>query len=428
MNSQEAPPPSGPAPGPELSIGGSTGSTNFGGLAPDTLSKLNKLAGVVEAEKAAPKAAPVATPAKPTPVKTEAAPVKPTAATVTTPAAPTTPPDPKPDDAKAQGPKQLREAYERQQARVAELEQSVGATAAEKAEAFTKLAATEAKLTAHEKRIAEEYEPMRKVLEERSKRLTEAEENLRMQDYKSTQEWHDRYVRPIVEVQNEVNDVLAQVAVIDGDQPRAATPQDFAKVLSTPTLNEAERVAKQLFGEGFATTEIVRHSAKLRQLAKAQQTALQNAKVESEQWHQTQQQRQTEMQARMRAFVQQKELEHGGELATLTGDDPELSEALASGATLAETLATGNPNLTPEGWGDVVARSKVAIKRDAVNQKRITRLQGELKAAQDELARYRGSEPTVETRNAGPATEEAEPSDFKSRMTASLLKHAQKKI
>jgi hypothetical protein len=425
---QDAPPPAGPASGPELSFSG-TGATGFGALPPDTLSKLDKLGGALPAEPAPISAKPPAqAAAKPAAPKPEAGSLSPPPAPGA-PAADAAKPAAEPA-AEVKGPKQLREAYERAQAKVAELETTMGATAKEKAEAFARLAATEEKLTSYEKRIADEYEPMRKVLTEREKRLAEVEENLRMRDYTATPEWHNNYVKPINDTWQEAVQFVSELAVQNADGSSIpATQEHLNYVIGAPNANEAARRAEQLFGnQSVFTGTLVNYRNKLKALQTKQQEAAKNAKLESEQWHQQRQAHEAEQLSKLRSYVTQREAAEGSDLAAI-GDDPELRSALEAGSALADTLVNGDPKLSPENWADVIAKSRTHIKRSHVQAKRITRLEAKLKAAEEELGRYRNSEPSVETRPSGevssPQAEEGRA--YWDGLPDRLLSHAAKK-
>jgi hypothetical protein len=421
---QDAPPPAGPASGPELSFSG-TGATGFGALPPDTLSKLDKLGGALPAEPAPISAKPPAqAAAKPAAPKPEAGSLSPPPAPAT-PAADATKPAAEPA-AEVKGPKQLREAYERAQAKVAELETTMGATAKEKAEAFARLAATEEKLTSYEKRIADEYEPMRKVLTEREKRLAEVEENLRMRDYTATPEWHNNYVKPINDTWQEAVQFVSELAVQNADGSSIpATQEHLNYVIGAPNANEAARRAEQLFGnQSVFTGTLVNYRNKLKALQTKQQEAAKNAKLESEQWHQQRQAHEAEQLSKLRSYVTQREAVESADL--VVNDDPELRTALEAGSALADTLVNGDPKLSPESWADVIAKSRAHIKRSHVLTKKLARAEAELKAAREELGRYRSSEPGVETRASGETTspETEEGKAYWEGLPGRLLKHA----
>lgn len=415
---------------------GMTDKTGFNALSPDLVARLNKAAGKetpaqVEETPATPTAAPISQPKAATAkADTQGAGSSPPPSNSPQPRAEAKPAPPpeggegsgKEDTAK-QTPKQLREAYEKAQAKVTELETTMGATSKEKADAFARLAAAEEKLKGFELRLKDEWEPLRKAHEETSKRLQEREEALRIRDYTATTEWHERYVKPIVETQQEALQFVGELVATteDGGQVQA-TQEHLNYILGAPNANEAARRSEQLFGQNSPfTPTLVNYRTKLRALQAKQGEALKNAQLESAQWQERAQQQQAEQLQRLKAFVQEKERTLRGPDFEV-GEDTELKQALEEGMELADTLVNGRPDLTPEAWGEVIAKGRVHIQRSHVLEKRLARAEAELKAANEELARYRGSEPTVETRNAGaPAPTADDGGDWKNGAMQRLM-------
>jgi hypothetical protein len=373
-----------------------------------------------------------ATKAEPAPAKAEpAAPSAPAPAPAAK-AEPAVPPKveaapaaPAEKPAKKEGPAQLREAYERAEAKVKELEVSFTATTKEKADAFAKLAQTEEKLKTYEERFKTEYEPQLKRLTEREKRAQELEEQLRVRDYTATPEFHERYVKPIADVQGEVASVLGELSVHDGDgNARVATLEDFNKIHSAPSLNAAEAKAKEMFGEGFATTELVRHSAKLRSLVRTQQEAMKNAQLESQAWAQEQEQQRTLAQTKFRNAVEQRVHNY---LVKPAEGDPEEAAAFLEGTRVIEAVEKAAMAQDVEAYADLSARVKAAVASEKVRDLRISRLTTELASVRKELAAYQKTEPQVETTGGGaPDGSEDGQEAAKTKLTSHLLSVARK--
>jgi hypothetical protein len=332
-------------------------------------------------------ATPAPAPAPPTPPKPEAA--KPA-----TPTAPPTPPEP---DKPKKGIDQVREAHERAVAKATELERSLTATAAEKAEAFKKVADLEGKVRTFEEKFAKEYEPQLKRLTEKEKRLQEVEDQLKLIDYTKSPEFHDRNIRPITEASRDVEDLLKQMAVVDPDgKPQAATMAHFNAILGAPSLNESERVAKGLFGEGFATTELVRQSARIRSLQRNLTEAQQKAQLESVEWHKKQQEAQLADWARFRTTVEERTK---GYVVTPAEKDPEEAAAYEAGQSLVTLFDNGVQDV--EQRVEVVAKTRAALASDKLKDLRLTRQQKRIGELEAELAAYRRNEPDVETTGGG---------------------------
>lgn len=354
-------------------------------------------------------------PAKPAP---EAAkPEKPTVAAPAAAAKAAEPREPEKPAAKAEppGPKQLREALERAKAQVSELESTIGATAKEKADAYAKLAELEAKNKAYEERIQREFEPALKRLTETEKRLQEREEALRVRDYTATPHFHDTYIKPIVETQQEALQFVGElVATVEDGKQVQATQEHLNFVLGAPNANEAARRAEQLFGTTF-TPQLVNYRTRLRALEGKRAEAMQKASVESETYFKRQQEEQLAAAARFRQTVEQRVQSY---LTKPAEGDPEEEAAWSEGRKFAEVIERGVED--PEERANVAARIIANATSEKLKDLRYKRAQEEIKNLREELKRYQKSEPDVETRNtpAGSADEGAEDSSHAKLMRA----------
>lgn len=291
-------------------------------------------------------------------------------------------------------PKQLREAYERATAKAEELERSFTATAKEKADAYAKVAELEAKNRAYEERVQKEFEPAIKRLTETEKKLQEREEALRMRDYTATPEWHERYIKPIMDVQEEAKSLLGELVVQVEGKDVAAGAEHLNYVIGAPNAMEAHRRAEQLFGP-FAS-KIVDYRTKLRALEGKRTEALSKAQLESAEWAKRQQEEQQAAQAQFKQLVQQKVQQY---LPRLAEDDPEEANAMLEGVRFSEQLEQGAQD--PQVWADMVARVKGTVTAEKVQALRLKRAEATIADLRKELAAFQKSEPEVATRNAG---------------------------
>lgn len=336
------------------------------------------------------------------------------------------PPQTPAKEPKHDGPKQLREQYEKLQAihaqaeaKVKELELTYGATTKEKAEAMAKLAQAEEKLGLYEKRVKEEFEPLAKRYEETSKKLTEREEALRMRDYTATPEWHEKYVKPLADTHAEALQLINELVVTkeDGSQVQA-TAQELNYIIGAPNANEAARRADQLFGERSPfTPQLVNYRTKLRALETKRVEALEKAKVESEQWFQSQQQRQLDIQQALLRTLQESEKQH--RMAT---EDPEEVAALSEGETFAKELDQLQQSGNVQAFGEKLGKARATLQNARVLELRVKRLQARISEQEAELQRLRGTEPQVETRTEGRAPELPEAAPLHERMGEGLMK------
>lgn len=302
--------------------------------------------------------------------------------------------------------KPLRDAYEHTkaelataQAKAAELETNFNATAKEKADAYAKVANLEGEVQGYAKRWKEEVEPLQKQFAETTKKLQEREEALRLRDYTGTSEWHEKFVKPIADVQNEAMQFVNElVATVNGQQVRG-NQEHLNHIVGAPDAHEAAARAKALFGDEPAfTSTLVNYRQRLKGLAGKQQEALKQASVESEQWARAQQAKQAQDREKMASAVQERERTYLTSLA-LPDNDPELQAARQEGKVLADLISNGSPDMTPEKWADTVAKTRVEVQHAAVLKKQMARVQAENAELKKQLAAFQATEPTVETRN-----------------------------
>jgi len=416
--------PTTPAPGPELTLGG---PARIGTLSPETIARLNAVAAgmpapapVDDPTPPAPTPPPTPAPAKPPtppvpkPSSSSATPKEPAAAPVPKPAPPE-PAKPVADDKPAkETPAQLRAAYERAQARVAELESSYTATTKEKADAFTKLATLETQVKGYEERIAKEYEPLKQVLTEREQRLQAAEDKLRMTDFTKTEQWHNEHVKPIVDLNSKVERFLADVGFVTvNGQDLPANATHFNAILSAPSGQEAMSRAKAIFGPDFAA-QVVSYRSELLALQSRQQKALETAHADSLKWQQQQEQQRRENQTRFKTEVAKRVALH---LPKPAEGDAEEAAAIADGTQLAELIEHGDPRLTVEDVFEKVALAQARLRGEPLKELRLKRQAARIQELETQLAAYQTSEPPVETRRAGapPKSEDGE-GDWKQKI------------
>lgn len=318
------------------------------------------------------------------------------------------PPKEPPKEPKLNTPKELREAYERSQkriqeaeARVRELEGSVTATSSEKAEAYKKLADLEKKAVGYEQEIEKTYKPAIEQLNRARKDLQDREEKLRIRDYTATGEWHEKYERPLATARADAELTLAEINVVDesGDPVRQATAKDFDEVLAAPSLNEAAKVAKRLFGPDVFQT-VVNHRTRIQQLVRSRAEAYKNAQLESIEWEKNQRSAVEQAKLLFRQKLAEKEAARRAEYQP-PDDDTELNEALTEAETLIESLDRFTNESTPDEISDAVANARTRIRREAVMSRKLTRAETKIKELEQQLKEYQSSEPTVETRNGG---------------------------
>lgn len=300
---------------------------------------------------------------------------------------------------KKEGIEAVREALERQTAKVKELENSASSTTKERADALQKLAEFEAKVAKYEKSIKEDYEPRVARLTEVEKKLQEREEALRIRDYTATTEWHEKHVKPLITARADTEALLSELEVSDPSTgtSRRATGQDFDAVLAAPTLNEAAKIARALFGDDVYQS-VVQQRNRIKSLVNSQQEALKNAQLESQEYFKRQQSAEAEAREMLRNRLtesQRRIMEEEKDIFTIPEGDTELAEALRDGFELADMASGGKPDMTRDQFADTVARARTEIAASKLLRKQIGRVRAENAELKKQLEAYQKSEPDV---------------------------------
>lgn len=367
-------------------------------LPAETLAAIN-----AEAAKNAPQgAAPTDPPPDPAPPAKTATEAK---------AAQNTPPEPKPAAAPApkdppadepKGVKQVREALERAEKRALEAQNSLTATAKEKADALTKQAELEAKLAKMNEELERDYKPRVERLKVVEQELQQREELLKVKDYTATREFHELYVKPLSDAQGEVTELLAEL-VVNGDDgtQRKATMDDFNEIIAARSLNEAHEIAQRKFGP--VAPSLVHLRSRIRGLERNRSEAVKNAALHAEEYEKRQQAQ----------FAQQREHLRNTLLTaaqSLASNDPELAvpeddtegrATLQEATQFADRILNGDPNMTQEQFVKEIAKGRVKMIREPMLARKVKRLTDQVNELTEKLKQYESSEPELRPRGAG---------------------------
>ena len=291
----------------------------------------------------------------------------------------------------------LRESAESMRSRIGELEVSDSTKQKLLAENQALLDSLKSKVTTYETEIEKSYKPQVQKLAEMEKRLAEREEQLRVKDFTSSQEWHEKYVRPVAEAVTEAESLMSELLVTDSDgNQREATKQDFEAVLAQRTTTQAAEKAEELFGPRMFQT-VVNLRARVITAKRAQQAAFERGAIESAEHAKFQQQSLAQQQQRMKDMLlsESKKLVESDDVFKVEEGDTEAHQALSDGWKLADASMTGDPSMTPEQFIGVVAKARTNIAKANVLNVSNSRLRKENEALKTELAAYRKSEPEV---------------------------------
>lgn len=392
-----------PAPptGPEVRLGGKPRSGDRPSLPNSVLTAIN-----AEAAKNAPQALstpeldpnlpkPPATPPEAKPAQIE--PVKPA-----TP--PATPAKESPRSDKEENLANLRKKAEDLETRLTTAVNSSTATAKEKADLATKLAEVEGRANKLAEEIDKTYRPQVERLKVAEQELQKERETIRIKDYTSSQEFHDKYVKPIADIRRDAGKLLTQLIVVDENgNRRPADKADFDAVIAAPSLTDAIEVAEKKFGRAAQTVVNMRQS--LYSLEEARSEAVANAGLASAEYVKNQHIQQAQFQENMRNAVR-------AEANRLMAESPELNPAdddndskavIAAATEFADKLIEGDPTWTPEQMAKNVAKARVKLIGHDVVKKQRDAYKARVVELEEKLKAYENSEPQLRPRGGGGA-------------------------
>lgn len=191
-----------------------------------------------------------------------------------------------------------------------------------------------------------EKNQIRETLTQREKRLQELEDEIRYVDYSKSEEYKTKYHEPYVQAWNNALAEVKQLTVRNADGgERAATSEDFERLISIANPNEALRTAGELFGDpakaAFVMTQIgtVKHAIRVAQgaLNDYRTKGVERAKAQQEQYERTSK----ETTAKWRQLNEQTIAENPEIYQPDEGDD-EGNELLAKGFERADAAFGGH--------------------------------------------------------------------------------------
>lgn len=267
-------------------------------------------------------------------------------------------------------------------------------------------------------------------------RLKEYEEELRYTNYQKHPEFKEKYQQPYEDAWKKWMGELGELMVPTADgAERPLAPQDLLELVNMP-LQKAREQANQVFGD-FAD-DVMSARKEIRSLFDAQNKALEEARKAGAE----RDQKRTEgLKAQQEAIRKQavdlwnqvneevvKNEQYGHYFRPVEGD-AEGNERLKKGFELADKAFSVNsfdPRLTPEQRAEIV-KLHAAVRNRCASFGRLTyqnqKLQGELKALKEELAKFKGAQPGA---GEGTRTEESQghPSSAREAVFAGLRKYA----
>lgn len=243
--------------------------------------------------------------------------------------------------------------------------------------------------------------------EKLQKRAQELEDEIRYVNYSKSHEFTEKYVQPYEEAWKRAMSELGELTVPDPERgtERPIDPQDLLMLVNMP-LKEARAKADELYGE-FAG-DVMQHRKEIRTLSDAQNKALEDARKNGAARDQERQKKMAEYHENMRKQIGElwtksnneavSDEKYGKYFKPMEGDD-EGNERLARGFAMADkafTVNPGHPNLTEAQRADIVRLHSAIRHRAAAFGRTLYLLQkteAQVKSLQDELAKYKATEP-----------------------------------
>lgn len=239
-----------------------------------------------------------------------------------------------------------------------------------------------------------------KRLEAAEARAKELEEHIRFVDYSKSEEFATKYRQPYEEAWAKAGRDLSELkVVVDATGATRPATLDDLHALATMPLGEARARANEMFGD--AADDVMAHRRAIRELADAQNKALDDAKKTGAERTKSQ------TEAAQRAAQEAVELfrraidEDTAKydfLRAKDGDD-EWNTSLDKATKFVEGAwgtSASDPKLTPEQRAEIVRRH-VAIRNRAIAftplKLEIKRLKAEVATLQKTVADYKGAEP-----------------------------------
>jgi len=232
--------------------------------------------------------------------------------------------------------KELRGAYDKLKERVAK-------------EIEPALAKAQARIKELETSKPQDLTPLQEKLTATEKRNAELESHIQFVDYTKSKEYQDKYHQPYVEAWNKALAEMDELTVELGDgSSRKATEKDLITLSNMP-LGEARKLANQMFGD--AADDVMAHRRKVRELADAENKALDDAKKKAgDHAKQNELLSKTHSEQRNKLWAEANSTQESAnpKWNERIKSDEELSKARSKGLALADRLFSPTPETQPK--------------------------------------------------------------------------------
>jgi len=260
-------------------------------------------------------------------------------------------------------------------------------------EAAKKDGSSKAEIEALRKQLQETAEVSKKFKEQ----IDEREARIRLLDYRNSDEFQEKYKRPLDQTLESAMQEVTQLKVTDPvtGEERNATPDDFTSLLQMDR-NASATKARELFGDNAPL--ILQLSREVRVKIEAMKKADIEAKTASETWHKTQaEQRESTSSLTKQTYADytKERNEDLKELFTPDPADPAESKLIEQGRYLTDQVMTNPAGLPPAKLAILAGEMSVRAAGFQVLQHRHEKAVARIAELEGKLKSYEDSEPSI---------------------------------
>jgi hypothetical protein len=283
----------------------------------------------------------------------------------------------------------------------------------------------------------EKLKPYEEKLSSAEKRAQELEQEIRYVNYQKTEDFKKNYQEPYEAAWKTALREMSEVTVFDGNtgEERQMNAQDLLEFVNSDLSKESIERMKEKFGDFFEDAK--QYRKEIKRLNEKQVERLEQAKKESVEWHNQQEESRRKSFGEISEFVKKNWSEANesaandpkyGKFFKPADGDQEGNQRLAKGFELADRAFSENPlnAKTPEERREIIRRH-AAVRNRCAAFGRLVYQNGKLEAQvaeyQAKLKEYEGAEPS-RTAGAKPASGAGARASAKDSVFAALRSRA----
>ena len=267
-------------------------------------------------------------------------------------------------------------------------------------EAAKKDGSSKAEIEVLRKQLQEAAESSKKFKEQ----IDEREARIRLIDYRNSDEFQERYKKPLDQTLESAMQEVTQLRVNDPvtGEERNATPDDFTSLLQMDR-NASATKARELFGDNSPL--ILQLSREVRVKIEAMKKADLDAKAAAETWHKSEAEKRestTSLTKQTYADYTKERNEDLKELFTPDPADPAESKLIEQGRYLADQVMTNPAGLPPAKLAILAGEMSVRAAGFQVLQHRHEKAMARIAELEGKLKGYEDSEPSIGSGSSAP--------------------------